>query len=379
MIAAAKPIDLGAADAARVGTRSAGEPRVWVLLGKGAGGNAQMIALADALGWPYETKHVEYNAFNLCPNLLLGSRSISLRRARCSSLRPPWPDLVIGASRRSAPIARWIKKRSAGKSRLVHLLHAQAPLHHFDLIITLPQYRLPDRPNVLHLAGPLNRIDPRRLEQAAARWAARLRDLPRPLIALLVGGNSSSYTLDAVTACRLGRQASDHARKAGGALLITTSPRTPQEAVQELFEAVDCPAYRHAWRAQDPDNPYLGFLQLADCFIVTADSASLVIEACGTGKPVAVFDWRSRHRRDHHAGGGRLLSVQRGWRRKVFNRLVYWGLIKPARDFTAYYRVLEEHGLISAFGQERMSRARRPLDDMERAVARIRELMSAER
>ncbi|MDN5850880.1 MAG: mitochondrial fission ELM1 family protein, partial [Nitrococcus sp.] len=227
-------------------------------------------------------------------------------------------------------------------------------------------------------SGPLNRIDPRRLQQAAAHWAARLRDLPRPLIALLVGGNSSSYTLDAVTARRLGREASGYAREAGGTLLITTSPRTPPEAMQELFEAVDCPAFRHAWRPQDPDNPYLGFLQLADRFIVTADSASLVIEACGTGKPVAVFYWPSRHRRrDHHGGGGGLQSAQRRWRHKVFDGFVNWGLIKPARDFTAYYRVLEEHGLITAFGQERMSRARQPLDDMERAVARIRQLMSS--
>lgn len=365
---------LGGAQAAK-----ANEPHVWVLLGKGAGGNAQMIALAEALGWPYETKHLAYNILNLCPNVLLGGTSVSLRRKRCSPLQPPWPDLVIAASRRSAPIAQWIRKRSAGHTRLVHLLHAQAPLHRFDLIITLPQYRLPVRPNVLHLTGPLNRVDPQRLEQAAARWAPQLRHLPRPLTALLVGGNSSSYTLDPVTARRLGRQASRYVRETGGALLLTTSPRTPQGAVQELFEAVDCQAYRHVWRPQDPDNPYLGFLRLADRFIVTADSASLVIEACATGKPVAVFYWPSRQRRrrpDRH-GGGRLQSVRRWWSHVVFEGLVYWGLFKPARDFTAYHRMLEGRGLITAFGETPASATRQPLDDMERAVARIRQLMSS--
>lgn len=357
----------------------AAPPRVWVLLGKGAGGNAQMIALAEALGWPYETKHLAYNALNLCPNIVLGSTPASLRRGRCSPLRAPWPDLVIAASRRSAPIAQWIKKRSAGQTRLVHLLHAQAPLHRFDLIITLPQYRLPVRPNVLHLSGPLNRIDPQRLEQAAAHWEPRLRHLPRPLIALLVGGNSSSYTLDPATARRLGQEASRHAREAGGALLITTSPRTPPDAVRELFEAVDCPAYRHAWRPHDADNPYSGFLQLAERFIVTADSASLVIEACGTGKPVAVFYWpsRRRRRRASPSGAGGLQAARQRWGRKAFDGLVYWGLIKPARDFTAYHRVLEERGLIAALGQEPVGVPRQPLDDMERAVARIRRLMSA--
>lgn len=363
------------------GAPAAGKPHVWVLLGKGAGGNAQMIALAEALGWPYETKHLVYNVLNLCPNLLLDGCSVSLRRARCSPLQPPWPDLVIAASRRSAPIAQWIKKRSAGHTRLVHLLHAQAPLHRFDLIITLPQYRLPARSNVLHLTGPLNRTDPQRLEQAAVRWAPRLRQLPRPLTALLVGGNSSSYTLDPATARLLGRKASRDVRATGGALLITTSPRTPQGAVQELFEAVDCPAYCYAWRPGDSDNPYLGFLQLADRFIVTADSASLAIEACATGKPVAVFHWPSRQRgrrRSDPLAAGRARAAGRRWGRAAFEGLVYCGLIKPARDFTAYHRVLEERGLITPFGEARVSAPRQPLDDMERAVARIRQLMSAD-
>ncbi|EAR22065.1 mitochondrial fission ELM1 family protein [Nitrococcus mobilis] len=364
---------------ARAGVPTARVPRVWVLLGKGAGGNAQMLALAEALGWPYEAKRLAYNILNLCPNLVLGSTAVSLRRKRCSPLRPPWPDLVIAASRRSAPIAQWIKKRSGGHTRLVHLLHAQAPLHRFDLIITLPQYRLPARSNVLHLTAPLNRIDPHRLEQAAARWAPRLRHLPRPLIALLVGGNSSSYILDRVTAHRLGREVSRYVQATGGALLLTTSPRTRRDAVKALFEAVDCPTYRYAWCPEDPDNPYLGFLRLADRFIVTADSASLAIEACATGKPVAVYYWpgrrRGRRRADHRADAG----VQAAGNRlgeSAFQWLVYWGLIKPARDFAAYHRVLEERGLITAFGEQAASATGQPLDDMERAVARIRQLMS---
>ncbi|MCO6441864.1 MAG: mitochondrial fission ELM1 family protein [Nitrococcus mobilis] len=354
-------------------------PRVWVLLGKGAGGNAQLLALAEALGWPYESKHLAYNMLNLCPNLVLGSTSVSLKRKQCSPLRPPWPDLVIAASRRSAPIAQWIKKRSRGHTRLVHLLHAQAPLHRFDLIITLPQYRLPARPNVLQLTTPLNRIDPHRLEQAAARWASRLRHLPRPLVALLVGGNSSSYILDPVTARRLGGEVSRYVQAAGGALLLTTSPRTPPEVVRELFEAVDCPAYRYAWRAGDPDNPYLGFLRLADRFIVTADSASLAIEACATGKPVAVFHWPTRRRRGQradHPSGGPPRSARPRWGRWVFDGLVYWGLIKPARDFAAYHRALEAQGLVTAFGEERGGAVRAPPDDMARAVAHIRQMMS---
>jgi mitochondrial fission protein ELM1 len=36
------------------------------------------------------------------------------------------------------------------------------------------------------------------------------------------------------------------------------------------------------------DNPHLGHLAWADTFIVTADSVSMLSEACSTGKPVYV-------------------------------------------------------------------------------------------
>jgi len=81
----------------------------------------------------------------------------------------------------------------------VHLMHTQAPWEHFDLIITTPQYRLPERPNILHNTAPLTRVDPQRLAAAVADWAPRLAHLPRPFTALLVGGNSSTFLLDAVT------------------------------------------------------------------------------------------------------------------------------------------------------------------------------------
>src|SRR5262249_16579574 len=90
----------------------AGWPTGWVLLGRGAGGNFQMTSLATALGWPYETKHLVYNRFSHCPNLVLGAAAIGVDRRRSTPLLPPWPDVVIAGSRRSAPVARWIRKQS---------------------------------------------------------------------------------------------------------------------------------------------------------------------------------------------------------------------------------------------------------------------------
>jgi mitochondrial fission protein ELM1 len=357
-------------------------PTVWVLLGKGVGGNGQMISLAKALQWPYEEKHLVFNRLHHCPNLLLGATSITVDRNRSSRLSPPWPDLVIAGSRRSAPVARWIRKQSGGSARLVHLMHTQAPLAAFDLIVTTPQYRLPPRPNVLHNVGPLNQLDATRLHAGAARWTPRLADLPRPYTVLLVGGDSSSYALDAATAARLGREASARARASGGSLLLTTSARTPAAAAEALLAAVDCRAHVYRWRADDSDNPYFAFLGLGDRFIVTADSASLVTEACATGQPVELFEWPVRA--DARRG-------VKGWLRrwgearardgnsptaKLYDGLVYAGLIKPARDFGAFHRALESRGLACRFGESAGAAPRVPLDDMARALERIHRLLA---
>ena len=109
-----------------------------------------------------------------------------------------------------------------------------------------------------------------------------------------MGGNSSVYELNPATATNLARQASEQVRKVHS--LVSTSPRTPASVVEAVFAALDCPAHCYRWRPNDADNPYLAYLALADSFIVTVDSASQVVEACVTNKPVYVFTWPTRAR-----------------------------------------------------------------------------------
>jgi mitochondrial fission protein ELM1 len=338
-------------------------PRVWVLLGYGTGGNSQLLCLARALGWPYQTKRLKYNKFNYIPNTLLGASRLTLNRRRSDALTPPWPDVVIAASRRAAPVARWIKKQSGGRTFLVHLLHTQSPLHHFDLVVTTPQYHLPQQPNVLQNLLPLNIPDPVQLQQAAARWTPHWEHLPRPWIAVLVGGSSSSYVFNRDVAARLGRHASRAAHEAGGSLLITTSPRTRPSAADALLQAIDCPSYVYRWRPDSADNPHPAYLALADRFIVTADSASMLAEACVTGRPVEIFDWVQRWAPDGPVF--RWLPIVRS----IWKMCIDRGLIKPHRDFHALHRMLKESGALDG-GVPAIT------DELERTVNRIRRCMT---
>ena len=255
-----------------------------------AGDNTQVEALGEALGWPYQIQRFVYNAYETLVNWPFSSSLAGIDKQRSSRLEPPWPDLVITAGRRNEPIARWIRRQSGGRARLVHVGRPWARPERWDLVVTTPQYRLAESPRVLQNETPLHRVTPERLKQEAEAWAPRVAQLPRPYVAVLAGGNSGPYPFDAESGARLARLASEEAGREGGSLLVTTSARTLPETVEALFSCITVPAERYRWEKDAKDNPYFGFLGLADRIIVTADSMSMMTEACATGKPVLLYD-----------------------------------------------------------------------------------------
>jgi mitochondrial fission protein ELM1 len=375
------------------GVRAATPPRVWVLAGRRAGDRHQLLGLADALGWPYEVKDLVYGPLHHLPNWLLGASLASLDRRRSSQLEAPWPDLIIDGGKRSVPVARWLRARSGEQARWVHVGRSWAPIALFDLLIAAPQYRLPPRPNLLPLAAPLHRITSERLADAAVAWKDRLGHLPRPWYALLVGGNSPPYRLDAGAARRLAEEVNAIVQRSGGSVLVTTSARTRSDVADALFGALTVPAYKYRWRADAPENPYLGFLALADSVIVTGDSASMLAEACATGKPVATFEVPRRP-----SVVGRLLAAverlltghgsrknyrgmpkQQDWLARSFDRLVERGLFMPLRDLRECHRELMARNLLHRLGDNPPPGRGDAGDDMERAVGRVRALMAGDR
>jgi len=373
------------------------EPRVWVLLGVKGGDNAQAIDLAKAVGWRYETRQLRFNPLHALPNVLLGGSLAHLDRERSEPLGPPWPDLVISSGKRSVPVARWIHEQSGGLARLVHIGRPWAPLSWFDLIITTPQYGLPARPNVLHNTLPLHSVDLQQLMTAAdfAAWKERMAALPRPYTVLLVGGDSPSYVIDAATAARLGAEAATSVRGGGGSLLVATSSRTRAEAADALEAAIDCPHYFHRFRKGAAENPYRAFLALADRFIVTGDSASMLAEACATGRPVSIYPvprrleslpgskilresiWQWRASRTSYRG----TPKQQDRLARLYDGLVVAGWLTPSRDLGAYHERLRAEGLatIGLRANATPPRPRRRMDDMERAVERVQRVWTAAR
>lgn len=300
-------------------------PKIWCLLGRKAGDNTQVRALADTLaeetGWGYEEKHIYARPWELLTHLTLGATLAGIDQSASSELAAPWPDLVISAGRRNEPVARWIKQQSGGSARLVHLGRPWAPLDTWDLIVTTPQYFLPQQTNILHNSLPLHRMTAATATQAAEEWQAVCARLPRPWIAVLVGGDSGRFVFTAQKGARLGALANRLAEAAGGSLLVTDSPRTPQSAGDAVQAAVTVPGFTYRFNAGG-DNPYRGLLALADGFVVTGESMSMLAEAADTGRPLFVFDTGD--------GACAWWSLRHNWRYKPLSHRVGMAL-GPAR------------------------------------------------
>lgn len=353
-------------------------PLVWLLTGFRAGDRAQMVALADALGWPFTIKRFAYRSTEFITNIILGLQLAGIDWRRSDKLSPPWPDLVITAGRRNEPLARWIKAQSNGHTKIVHLGRPWSKIDAFDLVVTTPQYNVPALPNVLQIDLPLHGVTEALLQTAARQWRDSFFSLPRPWIGVLVGGNSPPYFFDPPMARRLAQEASELVRTHGGALLVATSPRTDAAAADALQAAIHVPHQFYRWSAAAETNPYLGYLALADKLIVTGDSMSMVAEASVTGKPLYLFDlgygWTKMSESTDDVVED--VMVPRPFRPK---RLLHWFLahILPPRirrDVRKILRALVAKKRAVWLGESEVSMNPVPPTDLARTVARVREL-----
>jgi mitochondrial fission protein ELM1 len=216
--------------------------------------------------------------------------------------------VVIAAGRRTAPVARWIKKNAGKKVILAQIMNpGRRGADEFDLI-AVPRHDgdLPDgdAPNVMRVTGAPHRLTAERLASAADAWRGRIAGLPKPYITLIVGGATHRKPFPLDLARDLGEGVSRMAGQTGGSVLFASSRRTGAAAEDALVSALTAPHKAFLWSKaagegrhllgggappRANDNPYFGFLALADAIVVTGDSVSMCSEACATPAPVYIY------------------------------------------------------------------------------------------
>lgn len=300
---------------------------------------SQVVGLGQAVGLPFEIKTVKPRApWRWLPGHWAARLGVLASLDSNDGIKPPWPDLLITCGRRSVATAIAIKRASGGRTFTVHIQDPRVPPTCFDLVVPPAHDRLTG-PNVFPTQGALHKLTREALAQAAEQFRTAFASVRRPFVAVLIGGKSKAYDLSAARMHELAAQLKDLAVDRSAGLVVTTSRRTGTEneaILREVLAGTDA----IVWSGQG-ENPYLAMLAMADFIIVTEDSASMVSEACFTGKPVYVAKLEGRSRR-----------------------------------FDAMHRSLQEAGFTRPFDGKLESWEYAPLDENQRIAAIVRERMA---
>lgn len=283
------------------------EPRVWALLGQRRGDNNQVLALAEALGLPFEIKQLEYNHFRHLRPRLLGASILSLtRQSREAVLQEP-PDLTISSGMRSVPIVQWLRRFSRGRTRSVHIGYPRLSPQKFDLVVATPEYPIADHPNLRRIPFALTRA------QQSPRQP-RLEAYPSPRRLLVLGGPTLYWSFRDQTVAATLAQLLRRAQEQGGSVLVVSSPRTPGTLIERVKQQIDSAIVPAIFSPEGGPIPYRELLEAADEIFVTADSVAMISDALMTGKPVGtvsidrsalgwiylgIMDWLRPGRRVH--------------------------------------------------------------------------------
>ena len=329
-------------------------PSVWALLGPHRGDNNQVLALARALGWPFEEKHLRYNQLRRLQPSWLGATFRSVAADARAQLEGEPPDLTISTGLRSVPVVRELRRRSGGKMRSVHLGFPRISPRYFDLVVPTPEYPVPDAPNVLRIPFALTPHIERVISDEDREL---LEALPRPRRLLLLGGPTLYWELPVDRIVGAAQRLFERAAAEGGSVIAIGSPRTPDDLRSAIATAFRGASVPHLFAHDKGPPAYPALIELADEIYVTADSVAMTADAVTTGKPVGLIPIaKSRLGR----------AVMSAMHRLRPGRRLY------PRDLRFFWAALEKEGFAGTLDQPKASS---PPDYAEMVADRVRRLL----
>jgi mitochondrial fission protein ELM1 len=260
---------------------------IWAVSDGRVGIEAQVLGLAEAvarqrpadivvkrIGWKWGLGRLPWR---LIPRWALRADS---------PIAAPWPDIWIGAGRASLPLSSRVRAGSGGRTFVAQTQDPRSAIGALDLVVP-PVHDGLTGPNVFPIVGSPNRMSAEGFSRDLERFRSRIDPLPRPRVAMIVGGKSKSHDLPVDRARRMAAEVTQAVGAAGGSLLVSFTRRTPDAARQALTDGLaGVPSW--IWDGRG-ENPYFAFLAAADIILVTEDSTNLATDAATTGKPIHVL------------------------------------------------------------------------------------------
>jgi mitochondrial fission protein ELM1 len=324
---------------------------VWVLTGPHKGDNNQVLALAEGLGLPFRTIELHFGSNSYWPALRRAASISGLTEDSRREIAPPWPSLVLGIGQRSAPVARFIKQQSGGRTKVVRLGDPMVPPRLFDLVITTTQYAVREADNVVRLPITITSTDAANPDRFEERW---FEGFARPRRLLVIGGKTSLWRFDPSLITKTIATLKAHAEREGGSIFAVTSPRTSPELLAAAQRGLGDRTI-----VTGPFPRYGALLSAADEIHVTGDSVSMLSDAVASGRPVGLIPLEP----DRIAGLVGLIGLVRG---------------KPLRlrDLRKFWDDLRTRGLVGTIEEPRSGNLE--VSPMETAIAAVHAVLEGQ-
>ena len=263
---------------------------IWLLLDDRAGNCSQVLGIGKALKLKYTTKKFRYNKLSRFPNIILQNTIKHINENDRQQFVAPWPKIVIGCGRKSAPIGLWIKKQSNNYSKYIQIMWPSYPHKDIDMIFTPLHDKLKNKNNLKRIETSPNTIDNKLLIESLIKWKNKFKPLKKPRVAIIIGGNTKKYKFDPIHIKLLFKKINTIFNNKGS-IMITTSRRTSIECINEIKKEIKkLKVKSFFWDTNhNTPNPYFGYLAYSDLAIVTGDSVSICSEVCSTGKPLIIY------------------------------------------------------------------------------------------
>ena len=246
---------------------------------------SQVLGLAEATGFHLIEKRLAIRLpwAVLPPRLWL--MPLHAAGHRGEQLTPPWPDLVVACGRNAAMPALAIKQASGGNTLVAQIQNPGVGQNEFDLFV-VPEHDHIPAAKVIVTMGAVHRVTQARLAAERGRFPA-LAAMPHPILSVLIGGTNKAYSLSRRRLSEIAESIAVILHRTGGSALVTPSRRTGDGGLSLLRDRLRGLS-ASIWDGTG-ENPYFAYLALADAFLVTADSVSMISEAAATGKPVHIL------------------------------------------------------------------------------------------
>ncbi|XAO71372.1 MAG: ELM1/GtrOC1 family putative glycosyltransferase [Acetobacteraceae bacterium] len=211
------------------------------------------------------------------------------------------------------------------------------PTSRLDLVIIMPQDDYPEADNVLHLKLPLNGA----ALQPEHRLGAETQPAQKGKTTLILSGKTTHHALGRRECDEMLRLAKIAAHRAGEALQVIFSCRTPSDIATYMQDQCRRDGITIARRR------VRDVLVESARVIVTADSASLLADLIRSGLPTWLYPLPMRKTLNHFLKTTSCALFPR-WRRNLIKK----GLLAGGADFARWHRLLIQAGIVRVLTEE---------------------------